>query len=87
MKPNTYTITLGVKTPSTQVQYRMINAEVTVSGENPDNVLTEASKHLVCAIAKVANVLGEAPPDEIRVDLEQVIGADAAAIMYGEDVD
>lgn len=85
MKTNSYTVTLGVKTPSTQVQYRMLNAEVSVSGEDPDAVLMEASKHLVCAIAKVANVLGEAPPDEIRDDLEQIIGSESAAVMYGED--
>lgn len=82
-----YTVRLAVKTPSLAVQYRMLEADVTVTGSDPDHVLENAERQLVCSIARIANTMGEAPPEEIRIDLEQIYGESKVAEMYGDDLD
>lgn len=83
-KPLTYSIRLAVKTPSTNVQYRMLEADVTVTGEgvDPDILRKEAREALVISLAEQAVIFGESPPQEIRPELEQLYDEETIAIMY-----
>lgn len=82
----TYTVSMSVKTPSLAVQYRMLEAGVSVTGENADDVIEQAEAQLVKALARVCNALGEPPPDEIYPKLISIYGAKTAAEIYGEEL-
>lgn len=81
-KPVTYSVHVGIKTPSRIVQYRMLDASVTVTGEDRDDVMAKAVEALTFAIANVAIQFGEAPPDEIRSDLEHLWGPEVTDQVY-----
>ena len=85
-KPVSYSVHLGLKTPSRYVQYRMLDASVTVTGEDLDDVTRKASDSLVMAVVRVANLFKEAPPDEICDEVEALYGEEEAAKIYDDSV-
>lgn len=82
-KPLTYSIRLAVKTPSTSVQYRMLEADVTVSGEDELDVLRQkAQEALALSLVDVAVLMGESPPEDIRPTLEEIYDPGTIAGLY-----
>lgn len=82
-KPVTYSIRLAVKTPSKNVQYRMLEADVTVTGtEDPDLLRRKAREALVLSLAETAITMGESPPEEVRSDLEELYDEETISHMY-----
>lgn len=79
-----YQVHMGVKTPSTQVQYRMLEANVTVSGNDPDDLMEDATNKLAQAILFLTKSWGELPPDDIRDTLGNIYDEDTLAEIYGE---
>ena len=81
--PTRYSVRLGVKTPSQLEQYRMLEASVTVTSNDPDQSLEEARQQFVKAVVTACNTMGETPPDEIRPSVEEIF-ADSTPAIYGE---
>lgn len=82
--PTRYTVRLGVKIPSRIEQYRNMEANVTVSANDPDTAQEEARQQFVKAVVAVCNTMGEMPPNEIRPSVEELYEADDLAVIYGE---
>lgn len=82
-----YTVRMAVKTPSLCVQYRMLEADVSVSDDNPKVAMKAAGNQLVIALTKLANIMGEQPPEEIYASVEQIYGPEKAAMLYGLDTE
>lgn len=82
-----YQVRMAVKTPSTQVQYRMLEADVTVSGNNPEVLMEQATARLAQSILYLTQSWGEVPPEEIRGTLETLYEEDDVAGFYGEEKD
>lgn len=80
-----YQVRMAVKTPSTQVQYRMLEADVTVAGNNPDVLMEQATTRLAQAVLYLTQSWGEVPPEEIRGTLENLYDEDDVAGFYGEE--
>lgn len=79
-----YSIRMAVKTPSTQVQYRMLEADVTVSGNDPDDLLEDATNKLAQAVLFLAKSWGETPPDDIRGTLSNIYDEEMLDEIYGD---
>lgn len=83
-KPLTYSVRMAVKTPSKVVQYRMLEADVTVTGEDVDVLRGEAETALATSLAQLCLMMGETPPEEIRPTLEEAVGAEVLEGIYAE---
>lgn len=84
-KPVSYSVRMAVKTPSRFVQYRMIEADVTVTGEDAEDCRDRALKALAVSLADTCWLMQEPPPDEIRPVLEEVLGEEETASRYAEE--
>lgn len=84
-KPTSYSIRLAVKTPSTSVQYRMLEADVTVTGSDLESLRSQASEALVLSLLDVCTTMGEVPPSEIAEDLKSIYGSEVVDEIYGVD--
>lgn len=79
-----YTVRMACKTPSSKVQFRMLEADVSVSGSDPDELVDIAAKRLAQAIANLCVSWGEVPPDDIKDTLLSVYEEEDVNLLYEE---
>ena len=62
----------------------MLEADVTVSGNDPDDLLEDVTNKLAQAILFLAKSWGEVPPDDIRGTLSNMYDEEVLDEIYGD---